>query len=443
MWVSGTCPLVQNTSSGWPIGVVALELYRQPVSSEWHSHIANITMQPRNGSSCSSEKNEIRNVLIRKLRGVHSNISEFLAWCNVPLLNTSALIFNVGHTAEPVLDYVSRRLPRTLSIKENIDKFESPEMLEFGLRTVSSFNDIEPEILMGVTRGLIWLHKNDIVHGDLRCENIIVENDKAILVNYGNTLYFYRSYKISLTSVYAILGLYTSVFAKAEDITIAKDIYDLATCFREVRFSASNNSSWSPESLTFGKILMGKPTCDDSLTKHFQNDVSRSELQMDSLRSEYMRREQLSKIWSIMRKCWSDDMNVRPSAEDVLTSLISTKHSINHWQHVTEADMQMALNQYKDLGIEDTRPYNTKYNLNNIYEDTGKVLQQALAFRKPLSLLPTAWNLGSESTLECLQMHSMYFTEMEFNEIRSASRRKHPREDTEIEAPRKNMRWKG
>jgi len=108
---------------------------------------------------------------LRSARG--DNIARFVGICDVVLPIATALIFSVRPTAELLLDYLRRK---TLEWSRDKPTANEPFYLKDRSRV---------RFMSDIAKGLQCLHEQDIVHGDLRCANIVVENDIALLVDYG------------------------------------------------------------------------------------------------------------------------------------------------------------------------------------------------------------------------------------------------------------------
>ncbi|KLO08369.1 kinase-like protein [Schizopora paradoxa] len=196
---------------------------------------------------------------------------------------------------------------RVLGLSSGLAPIRSAIIMDFGpnvdvLMTYLRENRIDDrlEIVAGIASGLEYLHRRDVVHGDLRTANIIVEDGVPKLVDYGLPSSFRCSDDIFVHPIFKAPEL--RALPKDHDTmpTSESDVYGLGVAFYEIFTERlpldvlSSTKSGSTKDL---------PSIDD--VPCHPGAVSR-------------RRGLSDDLWSLIQECWATQASSRPSSRAVL-----------------------------------------------------------------------------------------------------------------------------
>ncbi|KAH7325180.1 kinase-like domain-containing protein [Rhizoctonia solani] len=158
------------------------------------------------------------------------------------------------------------------------------------------------QLSTSICSGLVYLHDNNIVHGDLKGDNVLIAQDgRPTLIDFGNATLKDATLQFTQTST----GLNMSFRWTAPEIldgksphTIAGDIYSLGMTILETFTSAIPFAGRTEQSL-YGHVVFLKntPTRPEEI-------IPQKSLHGDTL-------------WTILTNCWSYDPKARPSARAV------------------------------------------------------------------------------------------------------------------------------
>ncbi|KAG6847736.1 hypothetical protein H0H93_006259 [Arthromyces matolae] len=182
-------------------------------------------------------------------------------------------------------------------------------------------NPNAPRVLLAldVSKGLQYLHGIDIVHGDLKGPNVLVDdNGRACLADFGISSVTDLDLKIpvwTLQSLVASKG--GSIRWQAPELldpnsndiienTFASDIYSLACVFYEI-FTGNVPLCEVTNTLQIpGKVWKGtRPKCPDRLSPSWAQGLTKN-------------------IWSLMTRCWRKIPGRRPALAEIVELFEST-----------------------------------------------------------------------------------------------------------------------
>ncbi|KIJ08346.1 hypothetical protein PAXINDRAFT_172969 [Paxillus involutus ATCC 200175] len=161
-------------------------------------------------------------------------------------------------------------------------------------------------LLFDITSGLRYLHSQDVVHGDLHSGNVLIDdNGRACLTDFGLSLIIrdfvgtsYLKSSVCGSVRYADPELVRQVHADAGVVypTKSSDVYSFGGLMLYV-LSGKQPYEGVRDILITASHLRGK----------------RPVLPVDD--------ERISLHQSLIQRCWTPQANMRPSVEDIMTSL--------------------------------------------------------------------------------------------------------------------------
>ncbi|KAJ7191531.1 kinase-like domain-containing protein [Mycena pura] len=164
------------------------------------------------------------------------------------------------------------------------------------------------ELIYGVTCGLQFLHANDIVHGGLKVQNVLVDKRGVpCICDFGIS-------KILNCHGYTSLGVGTvpymapELFA-AESVSTTKE---------------SDVFSWALLALEACGILTSAPLKGQQTTAFVTSQIGDA---LRPQRSDYDAQKVTDDHWAILERCWNFEPHQRPSIGDVLSWLPPSSHT--------------------------------------------------------------------------------------------------------------------
>jgi len=152
-----------------------------------------------------------------------------------------------------------------------------------------------------IAQGLAYLHNEDVVHGDLRGANIMIDSNlKVKLVDFGLALF--------TEATYATLG---SIGGGSTRWTAPEIIF-------------GSRSTFQSDIYAFGCVSLEL----DTGSCPFPNIPSDAHVVVKIIRGERLRVQPKTSripqdVWQLVAKCWKDKVDERPSAEFIVRALIA------------------------------------------------------------------------------------------------------------------------
>ncbi|KAG6909115.1 hypothetical protein DXG01_001989 [Tephrocybe rancida] len=189
---------------------------------------------------------------------------------------------------------------------------------------IHSFLQKEPQsdrlrLIVGVAAGMLYLHENGVVHGDLKCLNILVTTSgEACLTDFG------------FSYVTDSPGLEGSALSSAQivDGTPGFEAPELIDPDNPISKKTTSCDVWA-----FGMIFTGRPPYGNSKTGVIAVKVSRGDKPLRPKGRVYLGRGMTDDVWTLMEECWFFEPERRPDAVQIKQRLPSVDHQPADWTH--------------------------------------------------------------------------------------------------------------
>ncbi|KAF9648301.1 kinase-like protein, partial [Thelephora ganbajun] len=155
-------------------------------------------------------------------------------------------------------------------------------------------------LLIDVTKGLEYLHRASVTHGNLRGSNILISNHpspRALLSDYGLTSIIFDPFTLTRESINWTAPELLSVDNNGCGPSFTSDIYALAMVIYEVLTGAPPFANRQKPEVAFDVVLEGKrpPRPKNSESLGITND-----------------------IWDLLELCWAKNVSSRPAVNHVV-----------------------------------------------------------------------------------------------------------------------------
>jgi len=170
------------------------------------------------------------------------------------------------------------------------------------------------DLLLGVTRGLDYLHSIDVVHGDLKSPNILIDKSgRPRLTDFG-----FSSITRNVNSVNV-----STPGGRGTLRWCAPELLVLSTKEEDQRKVLSVRPTRKSDSYSFAMVVIEIFTGEHPFDSW--NDQQVTLLLSQGTRPGRPEHEQFTpKMWSLTRKCWKQNPKKRPDIEEVLRKLTSS-----------------------------------------------------------------------------------------------------------------------
>lgn len=164
-------------------------------------------------------------------------------------------------------------------------------------------------ILIGIARGMKYLHDRNIIHRDLKCGNVLLDKDfHPLITDFGYSKYFEYGHSKSQSIYIGTVQYMAPEVIKGEPYGRKADVYSFGILMYEV----VTNLEPYPE-LTKKELKIFQ----------FQTLVSKNKLRPKFTTPV---KEELR---NLIEKCWSNDPNDRPTFKEIFNELIENKYFLN------------------------------------------------------------------------------------------------------------------
>ncbi|GBB97330.1 hypothetical protein RclHR1_02970005 [Rhizophagus clarus] len=248
-------------------------------SAYWENSGIKIALKTLINNNSSVDENSM-DEFVKELKNIkqssHPNINRFYGISKEPLSNKYAMVLefaNQGNLREYLANHFN------------------------GLQ----WND-KIQMALDIVRGLKYLHSKHIIHRDLHAKNILVNNNRLMIADFGASKQLSAATHNSIYSIGNTVGMpeYTEpqIFKIIEyQKTKKSDIYSLGVLLWEI-------SSGYPPFLNYPRTVLTNLISHDNLR----------EKPVDGTPQEYQQ---------LYQKCWDDNPNSRPDIEEVHETLRS------------------------------------------------------------------------------------------------------------------------
>ncbi|KAG6907968.1 hypothetical protein DXG01_006693 [Tephrocybe rancida] len=185
-------------------------------------------------------------------------------------------------------------------------------------------------LISDIAAGTKYLHDNGVVHGDLKCLNILVtDSEQACLADFGLSYVTDASglRGRALSSNHAPGG--TAGFEAPELVdpdkdessyrrTEASDVFAFGmVCYETIFVNKPPFGQVMPQAATINKIRKGQ---------HPERPVD----------GRHLEKGLTNEIWEIMKRCWAYEPDDRPTATEIVKLLPSVNRPSNGWTRMAQ-----------------------------------------------------------------------------------------------------------
>jgi len=161
-----------------------------------------------------------------------------------------------------------------------------------------------PPIVIGIARGLCYLHAQHVIHGDLKPNNILVDDDgTALVADFGQSrLIDHRGFTTTTmagSSRQMAPELFSNDEGDASRLTRYADVYAFSMVALEIMTDKKPFFSTSKEMIVVLRVSQGERP----------------------LRSSYPETMFTDHMWALLVDCWAQDLLDRPDMETVVQRL--------------------------------------------------------------------------------------------------------------------------
>lgn len=177
------------------------------------------------------------------------------------------------------------------------------------------------QFLEDVAAGMAYLHSFNVLHGDLKSLNILIDRgDVAKITDFG--LARIREHVSKATNgggggLKGTVGFMSPELLDGESLRAPSDVYAFAMVMYEVSVSSSQNRSRAPDSNEFQVVSEGKWPFEGMHQMAIMRKVLDKEERPDRPPNvpDYM--------WNLMQKCWAQEPEFRPTFPDIVKEMQS------------------------------------------------------------------------------------------------------------------------
>ena len=162
-------------------------------------------------------------------------------------------------------------------------------------------------ILIGIARGMKYLHDRNIIHRDLKLDNILLDDDfHPLITDFGMSKFFETGHTYSQSQYGGTISYIAPEIFRNDPYGPEADVYSFAILMFEV----------VTDSLANPDLLNG------TLNAFF----FRNKVVSENYRPKFTKKVK-SSIKKLIEKCWSDDPKERPTFNDIFKSLTNNDDS--------------------------------------------------------------------------------------------------------------------
>ncbi|CAB4426327.1 unnamed protein product [Rhizophagus irregularis] len=162
--------------------------------------------------------------------------------------------------------------------------------------------DTKLQMALDITRGLMWLHSYDVIHGNLHARNVLVNNGIAMMTD-------------------------IRVLKQEIEVTFEKIVYVEPQYLRNPSYELDIKSDIYSLGILLWELSSGRPPFSDYTQKVLDLAHIRNKL-LNGVREKPVANTP-SKYLQLYQKCWQDDPNLRPEINEIYEILSQLKLQSN------------------------------------------------------------------------------------------------------------------
>lgn len=245
-------------------------------------------------------KHEIDNLI----KAQHQTLVKLTGFCSTDFYDRSHLTL--------ILDFYKRGTLN--SILKNIQKGEKVENYDNTTRQI---------ILIGIARGMMYLHQQNFIHGNLKTENVLLDDDlHPHLTDFG-LFKFYQQFSFPHNFCSPICMAPEVI--NSNEYSDKTDVYSFGIMMFEII-----SDSFPYPFLQSGRVPLHT----------FYQRVGKEGLRPE-IRNDLPIKEPMKKL---MKKCWADDPNDRPSFENIFNKLAFNDNREENDFYLNDVDVEKVKN---------------------------------------------------------------------------------------------------
>ncbi|CAB4376459.1 unnamed protein product [Rhizophagus irregularis] len=162
--------------------------------------------------------------------------------------------------------------------------------------------DTKLQMALDITRGLMWLHSYDVIHGNLHARNVLVNNGITMMTD-------------------------IRVLKQEIEVTSEKIVYVEPQYLRNPSYELDIKSDIYSLGILLWELSSGRPPFSDYTQKVLDLTYIRNKL-LNGVREKPVANTP-SKYLQLYQKCWQDDPNLRPEINEIYENLSQLKLQSN------------------------------------------------------------------------------------------------------------------
>ncbi|KAG6828025.1 hypothetical protein H0H92_009600 [Tricholoma furcatifolium] len=169
-------------------------------------------------------------------------------------------------------------------------------------------------LAFGVASGMQYLHENGVVHGDLKCLNILVTQDEqACLADFGHSF---------VTDANGLQDLSSALIIGGTTGFLAPELIDPNGEENVRRTEAS-------DVFAYGMMFAGKPLFGNATPIAINFKIINAQRPGRPNKSVHLKRGLTDNMWDLIESCWADSPSQRPTAAQIVARL-QPMIAVNH-----------------------------------------------------------------------------------------------------------------
>ncbi|KAG6825107.1 hypothetical protein H0H92_004679 [Tricholoma furcatifolium] len=165
-------------------------------------------------------------------------------------------------------------------------------------------------LVLGAASGMQYLHENGVVHGDLKCLNILVTQDEqACLADFGHSF---------VTDAAGVTGLSSAPISGGTPGFRAPELVDPNIEGKVRRTEASDVFAFG---MACYEMFAGEAPFRGVQSYAVDHKISQGQRPKEPNEPIHLKRGLTTKMWDLIQSCWAGQPGKRPKAADILAYL--------------------------------------------------------------------------------------------------------------------------